>query len=61
MGVTPNEYYIHLRIERARILLRQTSLQVSTIAYSCGFSSQAVFARVYRKHFELPPSKDREV
>ncbi len=59
MGVTPSKYYIRLRIERARILLRQTSLLVSTIAYSCGFSSPALFARIYRKHFGLPPSKDR--
>lgn len=59
LGITPTAYYARLRLERARLLLRQSSLQVGTIARSCGFSSQAVFARAYRKYFSLPPSNDR--
>ena len=59
LGVNPAAYYLRLRLERARSLLRQTSLQIGTIARSCGFSSAAVFARTYRNHFELPPSQDR--
>lgn len=59
LGVTPNAYYIRLRLERARSLLRQTSLQANTIAASCGFSSQAQFSRMYRALFGVPPSKDR--
>lgn len=59
VGTNPAAYYLQLRLERARLLLRQTSLQIGTIAISCGFSSQAVFARTYRKYFDLQPSKDR--
>ena len=59
MGVTPNAYYVGLRLNRARKLLRQTSLQVKTIAVFCGFSSQAQFARAYKKAFNVSPSQDR--
>ena len=59
LGVTPIAYYAHLRLERARILLRQTSLQSNTIAASCGFTSQAQFSRMYKNAFGVQPSKDR--
>jgi len=59
VGTNPAAYYARLRLEHARRLLRQTSLQVGTIARSCGFSSQAVFARTYRQNFDVQPSKDR--
>lgn len=46
----------HLRIERAANMLQRTRLTVQTIAAECGFSEQAYFTRVFRKHFGMPPS-----
>ncbi len=59
LGVAPIAYYVHLKLERARVLLRQTSLQAKTIAASCGFSSQAQFSRAYKSAFGISPSQDR--
>ncbi len=59
LGATPIAYYAHMRLERARALLRQTSLQANTIAVSCGFTSQAQFSRMYKIAFGVQPSKDR--
>jgi len=61
LGTTPTMHYLHLRLHRAQLLLRQTSLQVGTIAASCGFSSQAQFSRAYRGRYSVVPSKDRMV
>lgn len=59
MGTTPSAHYTRLRLERARLLLKQTSLQVGTIAASCGFTSLAQFSRSFNTAFGKPPSKDR--
>jgi transcriptional regulator GlxA family with amidase domain len=59
LGITPTAHYLQLRLHRARLLLHQTSLQVGTIAASCGFTSQAQFSRAYCNQFAVPPSRDR--
>jgi transcriptional regulator GlxA family with amidase domain len=60
LGTTPTAHYLHLRLQRAQLLLRQTSLQVGTIAASCGFTSQAQFSRCYHDRFCMAPSKHRK-
>ncbi len=59
-GVTPVQYYLEVRLDRARGMVTQTELPILEIAVACGFSSQEYFARAYKKRFGLPPSKDRQ-
>ncbi len=59
LGITPAAHYAQLRLRRAHSLLRQTSLQVGTIAASCGFNTLAQFSRAYRARFGVAPSRDR--
>lgn len=58
---SPAEYYLCLRLTRARQLLQQSSLSVTEIALACGFSSPSVFARAYRSLFGHAPSQDRNI
>lgn len=60
LGTTPKGRYLALRLTRAQNLLQQTTLSVGEVATSAGFTSFAHFARSYRAHFGLPPSRDRE-
>lgn len=53
------EHYLRLRLERARDLLRQTSLSVIETALTCGFTSASHFSRTYRGRFGHPPSGER--
>jgi AraC family carnitine catabolism transcriptional activator len=55
----PSNFYLRLRMEKARELLQQTTLAISAVAATCGFSSVAHFSRTYNKHFEVSPSHDR--
>lgn len=55
----PSRYYIRIRLENARRLLRQTSMLAVDIAVACGFVSAPHFSRCYRKVFGVPPSEDR--
>jgi len=52
-------HYRFLRLERARQLLRETTLPVLDVALATGFASSSQFARAYRRAFGEPPSETR--
>ena len=60
LGTTPAQYYVQLRLERARRMLRQTDLSVAEVAIACGFVSLSHFAKVYRRHYGCSPREDRK-
>src|SRR5699024_121762 len=57
---TPQSYYLKLRLNHARQLLRHTDMQVIAVALACGFGSAAPFSRAYKTHFGRTPRQDRE-
>jgi len=54
-----HSHYRWLRLERARQLLRETSLPVLDVAFATGFASSSQFARAYSRAFGEPPSDTR--
>ncbi|MET1078983.1 MAG: GlxA family transcriptional regulator [Pseudomonas sp.] len=58
---TPSNFYLGLRLEKARQLLRQTDLSVLEVGLACGFDSPSYFSRRYRGRFAFCPSQDRRV
>lgn len=54
-----HQHYRALRLERARQLLRETSLPVIDVALATGFGSASQFSRVFAKAYGEPPSKVR--
>lgn len=59
LGRSLGEHYLSLRLDRARDLLRQTSLPVLETALATGFGSASHFSRVYRARFGYSPSTER--
>ncbi|MCK1496706.1 GlxA family transcriptional regulator [Bradyrhizobium sp. 188] len=59
LGCSIGEHYLALRLERARDLVRQTSLSVLEIALACGFTSASHFSRTYRTRFGEAPLIER--
>lgn len=59
LGRSLGEHYLALRLDRARDLLRQTSLSVLEVALACGFASASHFSRAYRARFDHPPRGER--
>jgi len=59
LNSTPGRYYMTLRLERARQLLRQTNIPILEIALSTGFTSHSYFAQSYRLQFGRAPSDER--
>jgi AraC family carnitine catabolism transcriptional activator len=56
---TPSNFYLGLRLDKARQLLRQTDLSVLEVGLACGFESSSYFSRCYRARFASCPSQDR--
>ncbi|MEL6750629.1 MAG: GlxA family transcriptional regulator [Pseudomonadota bacterium] len=59
LSMTPGRYYMRLRLERARELLRHSPAPILDIAVSVGFTSHSYFAQTYRAHFGRSPSSER--
>lgn len=55
----PSQYYLELRLNRARQMLMQTSKSIIQIGLSCGFSSGPHFSSAYRNFFGVTPREDR--
>jgi AraC family transcriptional regulator len=61
VGEPPAEFIRRLRLEKAAGLLRGASgLTVTDIALSCGFSTPALFSRLFRERFGTSPSGWRD-
>jgi AraC family transcriptional regulator, glycine betaine-responsive activator len=59
LNMTPGRYYMGLRLERARELLRQTNQPILEVALCTGFGSHSYFAQSYRSQFGRSPSDER--
>jgi AraC family transcriptional regulator, glycine betaine-responsive activator len=56
---TPQQYYLRLRLQQARLLLAQTGLSVTHVALATGFASHSHFSKCYRECFGVTPQQDR--
>ena len=58
-GMTPNDYWQRLRIDRAQQLLANSNMSITTVAMECGFSTSQYFSTVFRKYAGVSPSDYR--
>ncbi len=58
-GVSPGARWRHLKLERARDMLRTTELSVEEISVACGFASSNAFCRAFRHHYGDSPGRAR--
>jgi len=59
VGMTPHQFILHTRMNRAVVRLRRTSENVSAIAFAAGFSDLSTFNRRFQRIFGLSPSAYR--
>jgi AraC family carnitine catabolism transcriptional activator len=57
--LSPQRYYLDLRLQRARALLQYTDMSVVEITVACGFAAAAHFSRAYRAWAGRPPTAER--
>lgn len=54
-GMTPHQYLIRLRVERAKQLLKQPHLAIADVALQCGFSHQSHLSCHFRHLVGMSP------
>jgi AraC-like DNA-binding protein len=59
-GTSVHQYLIRLRIERAKLLLSESSKQLAEIAQLSGFCDQAAFTRTFSRLERMTPSRWRK-
>ncbi|MEK4251304.1 helix-turn-helix transcriptional regulator [Paenibacillus sp. FSL W7-1287] len=52
---TPNFYLLHLRLEHACMLLKNTHLAITEVSYNSGFNDSNYFTRAFRKKYGMTP------
>ena len=58
-GLTPTQFVTSVRLEHALTLLNDSSLNISEIAYQCGYQDPKYFSRVFTRHFGKSPRQAR--
>lgn len=59
VGLTPHQYLLRQRLDRAARLLRETDLPLVGVAGECGFSSQSALTTAMRRYLGLTPGSLR--
>lgn len=58
-GVSPKNYLIDLRLEKAKKMLEEPDRNCTQVALECGFSSSAQFSTMFREKYGITPQKIR--
>ncbi|MCH4887034.1 AraC family transcriptional regulator [Acidaminobacter sp. JC074] len=58
--LTPSQYLIQLRLEKAKQLLLDTDMTVQSIALTIGYHDISVFYKMFKKHLKTTPVKWRQ-
>ncbi len=61
VGMSPQEYLLKVRMEKATEYLTGTDYSIAIIAASVGYSDQHNFSKMYKKYYYLSPSWRRIV
>jgi AraC-like DNA-binding protein len=61
LGISPKQYLIRRRAERAAVLLATTDRPIAGIAADCGYYDQSQLTRQFRSHAGMTPSEYRAV
>ena len=59
-GISPINYLLKVRIERAKELLVESDMKISDIALNVGFSNQQRFNEIFKKHTKITPLQYRK-
>jgi AraC family transcriptional regulator len=54
-GVSPRDWFLQMRLDKAKRLLTETQLTISRISLDCGFADQSHFTRVFTRVIGLTP------
>jgi AraC family transcriptional regulator len=57
MGITPHQYILQRRIEKAKYLLQESELSIADIAFRVGFCDQSHLTRCFKRLLGITPKQ----
>lgn len=57
VGISPKQYLLNKRIERAKELLEMEEVSIGEVATSIGYEDQLYFSRIFKKHVGVSPNE----
>lgn len=61
LGITPGEFLLSLRLQKAQELLRGSDLSILEIALETGFGTSSYFCKVFRMYHHITPNAYRKL
>nr|WP_242028581.1 AraC family transcriptional regulator [Pseudanabaena sp. FACHB-2040] len=58
-GISPHQYVIQQRVEKAKLMLKKTDLAIADIALQVGFSSQSHLTQQFKRLTGMTPKQIR--
>lgn len=58
-GITPTEYLTRLRMEKAKLLLKESDESVAQVAAQCGYQDASAFTRRFKQYASVSPLQYR--
>lgn len=58
-GLTPNRYILYRKLEKARLILKNTDMPIKQVVFMLGFNSVSYFTKCYKARFGELPSMHR--
>lgn len=59
-GLAPNQYLMHLKIDRAKSMLSSSSESIKEIAFKLGFESPSYFSKIFKTKTSVSPEEFRK-
>ena len=60
LGMSPKEYILKLRMQKALDMLTSGKQSVKAIAHSCGFDDEKYFSRAFKETYHYPPHRFKQ-
>ena len=58
-GMSPLDYFIHLKLQKACLLLLTTDKKIKNIAAALGYEDAYYFSRLFKKYIKMSPMQYR--
>ncbi len=59
MGMSPQDYLINLKMEKTKVLLKDSKKSIKEIAYSVGYTNYVSFVKIFKEKTGVSPSEFR--
>lgn len=61
LGITPGDFLLSIRLEKAQELLWNTDRSILEIALETGFGTSSYFCKIFKEHHHITPNQYRRL